>query len=74
MTDVDGREVSIVSPYDKTVGATVLEESVQVWVAQGWTVGTPESPKAEAPAAPAADPAPQAAPTPAPAPSSTPSK
>lgn len=48
MTEVYGsREVSIVSPFDPTVGASVLEESVPAWLAAGWTLGNPEAPAPE---------------------------
>lgn len=62
MSEVYGsREVSIVSPFDPTVGATVLEESVPAWLANGWTLGNPEAPAdeavAESQAAPADPPA-----------------
>lgn len=66
MDDVyGGRQVSIVAPYDKSVGATVLEESLPVWLAAGWTVGAPEAPAPaeEAPVEAAASPS-QPAPAP----------
>lgn len=47
MTDNDvygGQEVTIIAPYDSTVGATVLAESLPAWLAAGWTVGTPDAP------------------------------
>jgi hypothetical protein len=65
MTEVSevygSREVSIVSPYDPSVGALVLEESVPAWLANGWTLGTPEAPAPESDAAPSDAPAQAAA-------------
>ena len=65
MADID-REVTIVSPFDSTVGAVIMEESISVWEAQGWRVGTPDAPVAEKPVAAGepALPAPVVAPVP----------
>jgi hypothetical protein len=50
MSEYGNREVTIVAPFDSTVSATVQEESLPVWLANGWRVGAPDSPEAQAPA------------------------